>query len=98
YSSVSSQDLHSFPTRRSSDLHHWDSTYSGDYLSVSSSNMFITYNDTTSIQAIVNWQKAQGFGGFMTFTVDYEYLSGQTGNAGFPLSTALCQQTFGTCP
>jgi len=78
--------------------HHWDSTYSGDYLSVSSSNMFITYNDTTSIQGIVNWQKAQGFGGFMTFTVDYEYLSGQTGNAGFPLSTALCQQTFGTCP
>ena len=78
--------------------HAWDSTFSADYLSVSSSNMFITYNDTTSIQAIVNWQKAQGFGGFMTFTVDYEYLSGQTGDARYPLSTALCQEAFGSCP
>ena len=76
----------------------WDSTYSADYLSVSSTNQFISYNGTASLQATVNWQKAQGFGGFMTFTVDYEYLSGQTGDARYPLSTTLCNDVFGTCP
>jgi hypothetical protein len=34
----------------------------------------------------------------MTFTLDYEYLSSQTGDARYPLSTSLCQQVFGTCP
>jgi len=78
--------------------HRWDATYSADYLSVSTSNQFITYTDTTSLQAIVNWQKTQGFGGFMTFTLDYEYLPTQTGDAGYPLSSPLCQSVFGTCP
>ncbi len=33
----------------------------------------------------------------MTFTVEYEYLSGQVGDARYPLSTTLCKEVFGTC-
>jgi hypothetical protein len=32
----------------------------------------------------------------MTFTLEYEYLSNQTGDSRYPLSTALDNELFGT--
>jgi len=68
---------------------HWDNTYGADYLSVTSSNQFITYNDSDSVTYIVNWGTGQGYGGYFFFALDQEYMSGQTGDARFPLTTAL---------
>ena len=76
----------------------WDTTYSADYLSVTPLNEFISYNGTTSIKATVDWVNTQGFGGYMTFTTDYEYLTAQIGDARYPLSTALYSDVNGVTP
>jgi chitinase len=77
---------------------HWDATYSADYLSNSSTHQFISYNGSRSIQAAVNWMNSQGFGGMMAFTTEYEYISGASGDSRYPLSSALCNAVFGSCP
>ena len=92
------RDLVTDATRWRPQYQFYDSIYKADYLSIPSLNEFDSYNGAQSIKDAVAWQKSQGFGGFMTFTLDYEYLSTQTGDARYPLSTALCQQVFGTCP
>jgi chitinase len=84
-------------TRWQPQYQFYDSVYKSDYLSIPSLNEFISYNGPQSVKDAVTWQKSQGFGGFMTFTVDHEYLSGQVGDARFPMSTTLCQNVFGTC-
>jgi chitinase len=76
----------------------YDSGHKGNYLSIPSLNEFDSYNGVEFIQDAVAWQKAQGFGGFMTFTVDYEYLPNQTGDAQHPLSTTLYYAVFGAAP
>lgn len=76
----------------------WDATRSADYLSIPSLNDFDTYSGTTSLEAIVNWANTQSFGGYMTFTTEYEYLTGQTGNARYPLSTFLYNAAAGDAP
>jgi len=43
---------------------------------------------------IAAWAKSNGFGGFMTFSQHDEYVSKQTGDARYPLSTALLQFGF----
>jgi len=96
-STVLYRDLATDGTRWQPQYQFYDSIYKSDYLSIPSLNEFDSYNGTQSIQDAVAWQKSQGFGGFMTFTVEYEYLSNQTGDARYPLSTTLCQDVFGTC-
>jgi glycosyl hydrolase family 18 (putative chitinase)/HYDIN/CFA65/VesB family protein/ASPM-SPD-2-Hydin domain-containing protein/Ig-like domain-containing protein/immunoglobulin I-set domain protein len=97
-STVLYRDLVTDATRWQTQYQFYDATYKSNYLSIASLNEFDSYNGVQFVQDVVAWQKAKGFGGFMTFTLDYEYLSTQTGDARYPLSTALCQQVFGTCP
>ena len=68
---------------------HWDASYAADYLGVSPLDRFVSYNGVQSIQQTVSWVKTQGFGGVMVFTTDYEYIASASGDARYPLSTAL---------
>lgn len=72
----------------------YNNTYKGQYLSISSLNEFDSYTGTQQIADIVTWAKSQNFGGYFSFTLDYEYLSTQTGDAKYPLSTALYANVF----
>jgi len=74
----------------------YDAVHQGQYLSVGSSNQFISYTGTQQIGDIVTRARSQGYGGWFTFTLDYEYLSSQTGDAKYPLSTALYADVFAT--
>jgi len=67
----------------------YDTGHKANYLSIPSLNEFDSYNGVEFINDAVAWQQAQGFGGFMTFTLEYEYLANQSGDARYPLSTAL---------
>jgi len=89
------RNLVSDPARWQGAFMQYDTVHKADYLSVTTLNEFVSYNGTRSIGDIVSWAKAQGFGGFMTFTVEYEYLAGQTGDARYPLSTVLYSDVFG---
>jgi GH18 family chitinase len=95
-SAIFYRDLVTDSTRWQPQYQVYDSGYKANYLSIPGLlNEFISYNGTQSIADAVAWQKAEGFGGFMTFTLDYEYLTGQTGDARHPLSTALYSAVFG---
>lgn len=74
----------------------YDSVHKGQYLSIPSLNEFDAYTGTQQIQDIVTWAKSQGFGGYFAFTLEYEYLSSQSGDARYPLSTALNADVFNT--
>jgi GH18 family chitinase len=74
----------------------YDALHKADYLSIPSLNEFISYLGAQSIKDTVAWHKAQAFGGFMTYSLDYEYVSTQAGDALYPLSTALYNEVFGT--
>jgi len=74
----------------------YDSAYKANYLSIASLNEFDSYTGTQFISDAVAWQKSKGFGGFMTFTLEYEYLAGQLGDAAYPLSTALYNGLYGS--
>ncbi len=67
-----------------------------NYLSIPALNEFISYVGTEQLQDAVNWMKSQGFGGLMTFSTQDEYVASRTGDARFPLSTALWSMIFGT--
>jgi GH18 family chitinase len=67
----------------------WNSTNRADYLSVGSTNQFVTYNDTGSVHEIVSWGKSQGFGGYMVLFLYQEYMAGASGDARSPITTAL---------
>jgi len=97
-STVLYRDLVTDGTRWQPQYQFYDSIYKSDYLSIPGLNEFVSYDGAKTINDAVAWQKSQGFGGFMTFTLEYEYLSNQTGNSRYPLSTSLCQDVFGTCP
>lgn len=74
---------------------HYDATYGANYLSIASLNEFDSYVGLEEIDAIVPWVKSKGYGGYMVFVIDYEYLSGQSGDARYPLSTELYSKVFG---
>ena len=95
-STVLYRDLVSDGTRWQPQYQFYDSIYKSDYLSIPDLNELISYNGTQFIKDAVTWQKSQGFGGFMTFTLEYEYLSNQTGDSRYPLSTTLDNELFGT--
>src|ERR1700694_3951073 len=67
----------------------YDSGYKSHYLSIPSMNEFDSYTGPQEIRDLASWIKTQGFGGAMTFSLYYEYLGGQSGDAQYPLSTAL---------
>lgn len=73
----------------------WDATYSAEYLSFPGTNQFYSYNGVRFIDAMVPWAKSKGYGGFMLFTLEYEYISSASGAARYPLSTELHTQVFG---
>jgi len=77
------------------DNEQYDVTYGGAYLSFPYSNEFFPYTSPRLIQDIVAWAKFQGIGGFSTYTLDYEYLADQAGDARYPLSSALNAAIFG---
>jgi GH18 family chitinase len=73
----------------------WDSKYGADYLSIPALQEFDSYNGVRSIGEICRWARAEGFGGFMSFELSSEYLPGRTGDARYPVSTALWQCAHG---
>ena len=83
------RDLASDTTRWKPDYQFYDRIYGANYLSINAGNLteFDSYTGPEFIQDAVRWQQAQGFGGFMTFTVEYEYLPALADP--FPLSSAL---------
>jgi chitinase len=82
-------NLVSDSTRWQPSYQQFDTTYISNYLSIPPLNEYISYNGSQFIQQTVQWAKAQGYGGFMAFTLTYEYLPSQTGDASHPLSTVL---------
>ena len=82
-------------TRWQSQYQFYDTLFKSNYLSIPSLNEFDSYNGTQFMSDVAAWQKSKGFGGFMTFTIDSEYLSAQTGDARYPLSTSLYNAVFG---
>ncbi|HYM08907.1 MAG TPA: glycoside hydrolase family 18 protein [Terriglobales bacterium] len=94
-STVLYRDLVTDSTRWQSQYQFYDSGYKSNYLSISSLNEFDSYNGAQFFTDAVAWGKSKGFGGYMTFTTEYEYLSGQSGDAAHPLSTALYSAVFG---
>jgi len=77
------------PTRWQPAYQYYDNVFQANYLSIPSLDEWDNYVGVQEIQAAVAWQQTQGFGGFMFYALNYEYLAGQTGNAQYPLSTAL---------
>jgi chitinase len=76
-------------TRWQPQFRFYDSGYKSNYLSIPSMNEFDSYTGLEEIRDAASWIRTQGFGGAMTFSLHYEYLSGETGDARHPLSTAL---------
>jgi len=77
---------------------YYDGQYDASFLSIPVLNEFVTYTGPQQIQNMVAWAKSKNFGGFMTFAVEYEYLSDQSGDAKYPLSTALHNAVSGSAP
>src|SRR5579872_2089356 len=71
-------------TRWQSQYQFYDSGYKSHYLSIPSMNEFDSYTGPQEIQGLASWIKTHGFGGAMTFSLYYEYLSGQSGDARYP--------------
>jgi chitinase len=67
----------------------YDSTHKASYLSVGSTNQFVTYNDTDAVRDIAQWGRSQGVGGFFLAYLYQEYIPGAGGDAMYPLSSAL---------
>ncbi len=67
----------------------YDDAHKSNYLSIPSLNEFDSYTGEEQIRDIVAWVKNRGFGGVMTYSLHYEFLSGRSGDARYPLSTAL---------
>jgi len=71
-----------------------DPNYKSNYLSISGMNEFDSYNGAEFITDMVAWANSSGFGGYMTFDLAGEYLFDKSGDARWPLSTALYSAVF----
>jgi len=83
------KDLVNDASRWQSQYQQYDSGYKSNYLSIPSMNEFDSYTGVQEIDDAAAWVKSKGFGGAMTFSLYYEFLSAQSGDARYPLSTAL---------
>ena len=91
------KDLVNDPTRWQAQYRRYDSLYQANYLSIDTPGLkeFDSYTGLEFINDAVAWAKSQGFGGFMTFTIDYEYFPDETtDDARHPLSSALYHGIF----
>ena len=77
------------PLRWQSAYQFYDSGYRSNYLSIPSLNEFDSYSGAQELADAAAWIKSKQFGGTMTFSLHYEFLAGQSGDAQYPLSTAL---------
>jgi hypothetical protein len=73
----------------------YDVKHGATYLSIPLLNEFVTYGGEEMIEKLIDWVKTQDFGGIMTFSVPHEFLSDQTGDARYPLSTLIHKGLFG---
>jgi len=93
------RDLMADSTRWRAEYQFYDSLYKANYLSIPSLNEFDSYTGSQQIADMVSWGKSNGLGGFMTaYCLHCEYLPDQTGDARYPLSTALYSAVFGGSP
>ena len=94
------RDLVTDDSRWQPQFQFFDNGYKANYLSIDvpGRKEFDSYTGTQFLGDAVLWQKSKGFGGFMTFTVEYEYLASELGDAAFPLSTFLHHAVFDTSP
>jgi chitinase len=86
---ISYANLVSDSTRWQPSYQQFDTKYISNYLSIPSLNEFISYSGPEFVHQVVTWAKAQGYGGFMAFSLSSEYLPSQTGDARAPISTVL---------
>jgi hypothetical protein len=77
------------PQRWQPQYQFYDTTYKSDYLSIPSMNEFDAFSGPRYMADFAAWGKSKGVAGFMTFSVEDEYLAGQSGDARYPLTTAL---------
>lgn len=94
-STIFYRDLAVDTTRFQSQFQFYDNTYKSNYLSIPDMGEFDSYVGPEHIHDTVAWQRSAGLGGFMTFTLDYEFIASRTGDAASPLSTALANEVFG---
>ena len=83
-------------TRWQPQYQYYDNSYRSNYLSIPSMDEFDSFTGTQEVQDAAAWIKSKGLGGALTFTLEYEYLTGQSGDAQYPLSTALANAMGGT--
>ena len=73
----------------------YDAKHKAEYLSIPGYGEFIPFTGPQTLGDYASWAKSQGFGGFMTFTIEREFLGGAAGDGKYPLSTALHNLVFG---
>jgi len=73
----------------------WDATHGAQYIQYTAAGAsqaaFIPYTGVQQIQALADFVTANNLGGVMTFELSYEYVAIATGDARYPLSTAMYQ-------
>jgi hypothetical protein len=77
---------------------YYDGQNKASFLSIPDQNEFVSYTGPEQIENVVSWAKSMNFGGFMTFALEYEYLSDRTGEDRYPLSTVLYDAVAGVAP
>jgi chitinase len=88
-STVLYRELITDPMRWQPQYRFYDERYKSNYLSIPALNEFDSYTGVEAIRDIAAWVKSKGFGGVMTYSLHYEYLPGRSGDARYPLSTAV---------
>jgi len=76
----------------------WDAVHGAQYIQYNAggtNQAFVPYTGVEQIQAAANYVKTNGLGGIMTYELSGEYISTATGDARYPLSTALYQDMIG---
>jgi uncharacterized protein YgiM (DUF1202 family) len=74
-----------------------DTAHQSEYLSAPGPT-FIPFAGEYQMQSAVQLMKNRGYGGLMTFTTNYEYLPNASGDARWPLSTAIFNAMGGVTP
>jgi hypothetical protein len=68
----------------------YDPVYKANYLTLPNLNEFDSYPDYQFIDDLVQWVHRRGFGGYMTYNIEAEYLGAYAGtDAAYPLSTEI---------
>ncbi len=77
----------------SSGVKVWDDTHKAPYISYdvtdATNDAFVTYTDERQVRESAKLAGEMGLGGMMAFDLWNEYVGGATGDARYPLSTAL---------